>query len=157
MLDAGLRDSYSAALAGMPDRVRQALSDKANALAAALQEKVQQKLAGTVLNTKSGALAGSIVVTVDDASANVAARIATSPDIKYAAIQEYGGTIPPHEIVPDKAKALAFVVGGKQMFAARVQIPAVTLPERSYMRSSLAEMADEIKDGLSEAVVGAIR
>jgi hypothetical protein len=54
--------------------------------------------------------------------------------------------------VPDKAKALAFLVGGKQAFAARVELPAVTMPERSYLRSSLAEMADEIGQGLSEAV-----
>jgi len=54
--------------------------------------------------------------------------------------------------VPDKAKALAFLVGGKQAFAARINLPAVVLPERSYMRASLAEMADEIRDGLAHAV-----
>jgi hypothetical protein len=53
--------------------------------------------------------------------------------------------------------ALAFVVGGKKVFAARVNLPAVTIPERSYLRSSLAEMAGEITEGLSEAVVEAIR
>ena len=58
--------------------------------------------------------------------------IATSGDLKYAAIHEYGGTIPPHQIVPDKARALAFAIGGKQVFAARVNLPAVTMPERSY-------------------------
>jgi hypothetical protein len=61
---------------------------------------------------------------------------------------EFGGIIPPHEIVPDKARALAFLVGGKQAFAARVNLPAVTVPERSYLRASLAEMADEIFDTL---------
>jgi hypothetical protein len=59
--------------------------------------------------------------------------------------------------VPDKAKALAFAVGGKQVFAARVNLPAVTLPERSYLRSSLAEMTGEIVEGLSDAVVEAMR
>ncbi len=78
--------------------------------------------------------------------------LAASPDIKYAAIHEYGGVIPPHQIVPDKAKALAFLVGGKQAFAARVNLPVIAMPERSYMRASLAEMADEIREGLSEAV-----
>jgi len=58
--------------------------------------------------------------------------------------------------VPDKARALAFLVGGKQAFAARVQIPAVTMPERSYMRT-LGEMADEIRDELDAAVVEAIQ
>jgi phage gpG-like protein len=75
--------------------------------------------------------------------------------VKYAAIHEFGAVIPPHEIVPDKAKALAFLVGGKQAFAARVNLPAVTMPERSYMRSSLAEMADDIRDELTKAALGA--
>jgi phage gpG-like protein len=126
-------------------------------LAVALEAKIQQKLSGGVLNTRSGALASSIIATVDESSADVAVRIGTSGDVKYAAIQEFGGTIPPHEIVPDKAKALAFAVGGKQVFAARVNLPAVTMPERSYLRSSLAEMAEEIVEGLSDAVVEAIR
>ena len=57
----------------------------------------------------------------------------------------------------DKAKALAFVVGGKQVFAARVNLPAVTMPERSYLRSSLAEMTEEIVEGLSDSVAEAMR
>lgn len=72
-------------------------------------------------------------------------------------IHEFGGTIPPHQIVPDKARALAFLVGGKQAFAARVQLPAVTMPERSYMRASLAEMAEEIRDELGATVVETIQ
>ena len=157
MFQLELRDDYSTSLAGMPDRVRQALSSKANVLAGALEAKIQQKLSGGVLNSRSGALASSIIATVDESSAGVAIRIGTSGDVKYAAIQEFGGTIPPHEIVPDKAKALAFVVGGKQVFAARVNLPAVTLPERSYLRSSLAEMAGEITGELSQAVATAMQ
>ena len=152
MLDIGLHDGASAALAAMPGRLHDALSGKANNLAAALQAKIQEKLSGTVLNSKTGALARSIVATIDDSAADISVRIASSGDIKYAAIQEYGGIIPPHEILPDKAKALAFAVGGKQAFAARVNLPAIALPERSYMRASLAEMVGEIKDGFSGAV-----
>jgi len=157
MLDLALLDQTSPALAAVPERIRDALSAKASALAATLQEKIARNLSGGVLNMKTGALAGSIGVTIDDSSADVSVRIATSPDIKYAAIHEFGGTIPPHQIVPDKAKALAFLVGGKQAFAARVQIPAVTMPERSYMRSALAEMADAIRDEFAATVVEAIQ
>jgi hypothetical protein len=157
MFQVDLRDDYSASLAGMPDRVRQALSSKANALAVALEAKIQQKLSGGVLNMRSGALARSIIATVDESSAGVSIRIGTSGDVKYAAIQEFGGTIPPHEIVPDKAKALAFVAGGKQLFAAHVNMPAVTMTERSYLRSSLAEMAEEIAEGMSEVVADTLR
>ena len=65
--------------------------------------------------------------------------------------------LPSHEIVPDLAQALAFVAGDKQAFAARVNLPAITMPEPSYMRSSIAEMADEIREGLGEAVVEAMQ
>ena len=157
MFDLTLRDRASAAFADMPERVRSSLSDKANALATELLAKIQQKLAGGVLHPRSGALAASIIASIDKSAANVAVSIGAGSGIKYAAIHEFGGVIPPHEIVPDKAKALAFVVGGKQVFAARVNLPAVTMPERSYMRSSLAEMADEIAGSMTDAVVEAMR
>ena len=153
MLDVSLNDTASEALAAMPERIRAALAAKAGTLAAELWARIQQKLSGDVLIMKSGALAGSIGVTIEESSAGVAVRLATSPDVKYAAIHEFGGTIPPHQIVPDKARTLAFLVGGKQAFAARVMLPAVTMPERSYMRSSLAEMADEIRDELAATAI----
>jgi phage gpG-like protein len=156
MFEPSLNDTASAALAAMPERIAAALAAKANGLAAELQVKIQRKLSGDVLNRKSGVLAGSIGVTTDDSSAGISVRVATSADVKYAAIHEFGGTIPPHQIVPDKARALTFLVGGKQAFAARVLMPAVTMSERSYMRSSLAEMADEIRDELKRAVVEAM-
>jgi phage gpG-like protein len=155
MLEIGIDDSCSAALAAMPERIRDALVAKSNALAAALQQKIQQKLVGEALQTRSGALAASIVASIAEEPQSIAVRIA-STDVKYAAIHEFGGTIPPHQIVPDKAKALAFVVGGKQVFAARVQIPAVTMPARSYMRSSLAEMAEAIREELGDAIGDAL-
>lgn len=155
MITLALRDDASAALADLPARLRAALLTKATVLAAELEAKIQQKLAGEVLNARSGALARSIVTSIEQEAANVSVAIARNGDVKYAAIHEFGGTIPPHEIVPDKAKALAFVLGGKQVFAARVNMPAVTMPERSYLRSSLSEMADQIREGLSGAVVDA--
>ena len=157
MLTLSLRDGASAALAALPERLQAALLAKANALAAALEAKVQGKLAGGVLNMRSGALARSIVSTIAETATGVAVTLATNGDVKYAAIHEFGGSIPPHQIVPDKAKALAFAIGGKQVFAARVQIPAVTMPERSYMRSSLAEMAEAVHDEFGAAVIEAMQ
>ena len=155
MLTLSLADSASAALAGMPERVRAALLLKANALAGELQARVQEKLSGGVLHARTGALARSIVAVIEDDAEAISVRVAASGDAKYAAIHEYGGTIPPREIVPDKARALAFAVGGKEAFAARVNLPAVTMPQRSYLRSSLAEMAVAIREGLSEAAIEA--
>jgi hypothetical protein len=36
------------------------------------------------------------------------------------------------------------------------RLATITMPERSYMRSSLAEMADEIRDEFSSAAVDAV-
>lgn len=157
MFDVSLNDTATAALGAMPERIRAALVAKAGVLAAKLQAKIGQKLSGEVLQMKSGALAGSLGVTIEETSGGVAVRLATSADVKYAAIHEFGGVIPPHEIVPDKAKALAFLVGGKQAFAARVNLPAIAMPERSYMRTSLAEMADDIRDELAATAIEAIQ
>lgn len=156
MLALSLRDAASVTLADLPARVRAALAEKAEPLAAALQAKVEQKLSGEVLDARSGALARSLIATVAESPAGVCVRVATSADVKYAAIHEFGGAIPPHEIVPDKARALAFAVGGKEVFAARVNLPTVTMPERSYMRSSLAELADQIREELRAAVMEAM-
>ncbi len=41
-----------------------------------------------------------------------------------------------------KSVERGLAVGGKEVFAARVDLPAVTMPERSYMRSALAEPAN---------------
>ena len=157
MFDVSLNDTATAALGAMPERIRAALVAKAGVLAAKLQAKIGQKLSGEVLQMKSGALAGSIGVTIEETSGGVGVRLATSADVKYAAIHEFGGVIPPHQIVPDKAKALAFLVGGKQAFAARVNLPAIAMPERSYMRTSLAEMADDIRDELAATAIEAIQ
>ena len=56
-----------------------------------------------------------------------------------------------HEILPVKAEALAFVIGGAQVFARRVEHPGSLIPERSYLRSSLDDMRDEIVAALAEA------
>jgi phage gpG-like protein len=156
MLLLSLRDGAIAAFADLPARLRSALLAKSMQLAAELAARIQQKLSGEALQSRSGALARSIVTTIEEDAVGVSVDIATNGDVKYAAIHEFGGVIPPHEIVPDKAKALAFVVGGKQVFATRVNLPAVTMPERSYLRASLSEMEDEIRKALSEAVVEAI-
>lgn len=156
MITLSLRDTAGAALANLPARLRAALVAKSTQLAAELEAKIQRKLAGEVLNVRSGALAGSIVGSIEEEAAGVSVAIASNRDVKYAAIHEFGGVIPPHEIVPDKAKALAFIVGGKQVFATRVNLPAVTMPERSYLRASLGEMADQIREELSAAVVEAM-
>ena len=105
-----------------------------------------------------GALAASIGVSgpaiSDDA---VVTKLFSAGELKYAAIQEYGGVTAPHQILPSRAKALAFMVGGEEVFARIVHHPGSHIPERSYLRSSLAEMAGAIDAEMKSAVLGAVR
>lgn len=144
-------------LSDMPGAVRTALKVKAAELARRLQAHVvQDKVSGQVLKAKTGALKASIMTAVETDGDAIRIRVFSSGDVKYAAIQEFGGQTAPHVIVPDKAKALAFMVGGKQVFAKVVHHPGSRLPERSYLRSALADMAGQITSELRDAVLAAV-
>lgn len=143
---------FIAKLDAMPQKVHAALLKKVTELAFKLESKIKIKLSGEVLNVRSGALRASIANQVNDTSTSVTGRAFSSGDVRYAKVHEFGLTIPAHEIVPSKASALAFMMGGKQVFFKHVNVPAVTMPERSFMRSTLGDMQSEIVDGLKAAV-----
>ena len=151
----GLEDA-SARLEAYPASLAAALDAKAAELAAALVDLVQNdKLSGAVLNVGSGALRDLIVATISSDAGGFVASVGSEGDVKYAAIQEYGGKTSAHEILPVKAQALAFLAGGAQRFARRVEHPGSLIPERSYLRSSLDDMRDDILDALADAAADA--
>lgn len=139
-------------LAGLPDSLRQALVAKSQALAEALQQKVGDKLSGEVLQSKTGLLRNSIANSVEENSDGVSSVVFVSGDVPYASIQEYGGTTKAHIIEAANGKALAFTSNGKKVFLKQVNHPGSVIPEHSYLRSSLADMNDEIVGGMSDAV-----
>lgn len=147
----GLEET-SARLDGYPAALQAALAAKADELAAALADLVKNdKLSGGVLNTRSGALGNSIAASVTADADGVLASVGSEGDVKYAAIQEYGGKTSAHEILPAKGNVLAFVVGDAPHFARRVEHPGSAIPERSYLRSALDDMKDEIVAALADA------
>ena len=151
-------DELAARLDGLPAAVTAAIAAKSAALADQLLGLVRQKLSGGVLQSRTGALAASIAVDGPNASGDqVVTRLSSVGDLKYAAIQEYGGVTSPHDILPSRAKALAFLAGGEQVFAKVVHHPGSHIPERSYLRSSLADMADAIETGLKAAAIEAVQ
>ena len=149
-------EALDARLAGLPESARAQLEAKAQALAQALAAKVRdEKLSGQVLQEKSGALKASIVAQVASDGANVTASVGSVGDIKYAAIQEYGGQTPAHEILPQKGRALAFLLGGAVRFARSIQHPGSRIPARAYLTSSLQESQDAIVAELATAATEA--
>lgn len=143
-----------AALDRIPAAVVDFVAKKIRALTLNLQHHiVADKLQGQVLQHRSGALARSIQQETTTSGEITTGRVYSSGDVKYAAIHEFGGTTPPHDIVPDKAEALAFMIGGKMVFAKIVHHPGSRIPERSFMRSGLIDMSEEIVAGIREAAM----
>jgi phage gpG-like protein len=149
-----LIDRFSA----MPERLRAALAAKSDALAQRLcSTVVDEKLAGGVLNVASGTLRNSIRWQVIQQGDQIGASIFSDGSAPYAAIQEYGGKSAAHDILPDKARALAFLIRGKMAFARVVHHPGSQIPERSYLRSALDEQGGAINQAFAETLTGLAR
>lgn len=151
-------DAATSALDKIPQEVVDAVAEKVRVLTANLQAHiVADKLQGQVLNHRSGALSRSIQSITETSGGVTIGRVFSSGDVKYAAIHEFGGKTSPHDIYPVKAQALAFMMGGQQVFAKVVHHPGSVMPERSFMRSGLADMADEIVASIREAAQAGAR
>lgn len=145
-------DKLDDQLRTLPAALMAQLEAKSRELAQALAAKVQgEALSGQVLQSKTGALRNSIISDVFMDGNAVTAQVGSNGDVKYAAIQEYGGQTSPHEIFSDKARVLAFLVGGSQHFARQVQHPGSAIPAHDYLQASLQESQQEILDGYSDA------
>ena len=148
-------DALAGRLAVLPQTVAARLAQEVERLGGILRDRVERKLSGEVLQQRSGRLAASIAVDVE--RSGLAVRATVGSDAPYAAIHEYGGVIPARQILPQSARALAFPWRGQQRFFKRVQLPAVTMPERSFLRSALAETAPEIRAAIEAAAVEAMQ
>ncbi len=145
-------DTAIGRLDGLPAGFGAALAAKAAEVATALADRVRTvKLSGGVLDLRSGALRDSIAADVTVDADGVYAMVGSNGDVKYAAIQEFGCKTAAHEILPVKAQALAFMAGGARRFAHKIGHPGSVIPERSYLRSTLDEMSDDIVTALADA------
>ena len=63
--------------------------------------------------------------------------------------------LPARLVLPQRGRALAFPWRGQERFFARVSVPPAAMPERSFMRSALADMAPEIRAALTRTALAA--
>lgn len=144
-------EAVVARLRAMPDLVRNSLLRAVTEEAVRVQARVRQKLAGEVLGERTHHLHDSIHFTVTDDASGILAKVGA--DVVYAAIHEYGfhGT----ENVREHLRRMS-VAFGKPIEPIEVTVRAharkVNLPERSFLRSTLAEMAADIVARLEAAV-----
>lgn len=142
----------------MGPAVQQALYKDVTVLSIQLQGIVLGKLHGPVLNQRSGRLAASIQQRVEQSGAAVFGYVFSSGDVKYAAFWEYGFT--GSENVRAHTRMVSQVFGrAVPTFEQHVSAHSrqVNQPARSYMRSSLADMASTIQTRLTSTVVETMR
>jgi phage gpG-like protein len=120
-------------------------------LAVKMTAMVKNKLSNDVLRVRSGRLRRSINYKITKDGDTTTASVGTN--VVYAKTHEYGLTIPAHIVRARRGKALKFMAGGKMMFRKQVSIPAVKMPERSFLRASLRQMQPEIQTELSKALL----
>ena len=146
-----LVSKYRRIAAQMPTIVTNAMQTQMTQLADYVRA---DKLSGQVLNRRSGTLSRSIFGTASDAGGNVIVGKVGSRGVPYADIWENTG-IQAHTIEALNAKALRFEIGGKVIFAKKVNIPQ-QMP-RPFLRPSLRENQDKILQALRSAVVQVMR
>jgi phage gpG-like protein len=151
-----IADALVAGLDRMAPQVAAAVGAKMAAATAELQRHVvDDKLHGQMLKARSGRLAAAIERMVEIKGDTVEGKVFVGTDVPYAAILAHGGNTSPHDIVPDKAKALAFAAGGKHIFARVVHHPGSRFPARPYLASALDDEAGEIAGALKSAAIAA--
>lgn len=149
-------DAVNAGLARLPSRVRAALEAKMAAAASEVQRHVvDDKLQGQMLKPRTGRLAAAVERSVRVGGDKIEGDVFVADGVPYAAILEHGGTTAPHDIIPDKAKALAFAAGGKHIFARVVHHPGSRFPARPYLASALDDEAETIASTLKSAALAA--
>lgn len=143
-------DALVARLQSMPQRVAASLASVMAGLSVDLRGRVQDSMAGSGLQSRSGRLAQAIAVEADEASVSAGIDTAAVP---YAAIQEDGGTTRAHVIEAINAAALRFEIGGRMVFAKRVMHPGSVIPAHSFLATALAELAPVARETIADAVV----
>jgi phage gpG-like protein len=159
MIDISLNDlnKLTEKMAALPDAVNAMLLTQSQSLAAGLVQNVRDdRLSGQVLQEKTGLLKDSIASLVEGDDNGVTANIFVDGDVPYAAIQEYGGETKAHIIEAGRARALAFNWAGKQAFFRCINHPGSVIPAHEYLESALADMQDDIADGMADAAGQAI-
>lgn len=135
---------------GMMRRVSDAVSWETKQLEAQVKQNIQN-----LFQTPDRMLA-SISSEVEVGRGEVTGSV-TASGLPYLKIQEFGGTVQTPEIVPVNAKVLAFMSSHKlqfgglgnpqstdMIFTKKTRAHPTDIPERSFMRRSLAERKADI-------------
>jgi hypothetical protein len=122
-----------------------------------ISKLAQRKASGGVLKSHSGELAAAIQAgtSVQKQPTRITGIIGLAGASKkvsiYGASQEFGATIQAHVLQAKAGKTLRFQLNGKFTFAKKVNIPAVQIPEHSFLRAAMREQGEEALRAIASA------
>lgn len=132
--------------------VRTALQKQVQRLTIQLQiHVVRDKLQGQVLNVRTGRLQRSISQTVTSDATSVTGVVSTA--VKYARAHEYGfsGTVNVKEHLRTITQAFGKELKEPVTSTVKAHSMKMNLPERSFLRSALADQREAIVQGIQQA------
>lgn len=135
-------------------KVRTALQERVQRLTIQLQiHVVRDKLQGQVLNVRTGRLQRSINQAVTSDATSVTGIVSTA--VKYARPHEYGfsGTVNVKEHLRTVTQAFGKELKEPVTSTVKAHTMKMNLPERSFLRSALADQRGEIVEGIRQAVI----
>jgi hypothetical protein len=138
---------------GAPGIIERIIRSSNKAMFEVQQHIQRDKLSGQVLHQRSGKMIASIrvIMAVFDGEKITAGVQGAGGPAWYGRLHEETGT-KPHDIFPVRAKALAFYVGGKLVFAKRVHHPG--FPPRPFMAPGWDEMRANTQARIQEGLNG---
>lgn len=141
----------------LPSNLRKAISDSVRRQWFRIQaEVVRGKLSGVPLHRRTGNLASSINVggtdtatSFEESDTEVTGRIGTK--VRYGAVHEYGGTFTVKEY---QRRVTSRLLGEHEV---TVKAHNVTYPQRSFLRSTLADMRPSVLEAIRADVARAAK
>jgi phage gpG-like protein len=143
----------------LPQKAMAAIKADVSRLAITLLRKVkEEKLSGQVLKNQTGTLRRSINQRVE-VFGQQAVVGSVGTNLSYAAAHEFGfnGPVNVKAHLRLVKKAWGKTVRNPQEHPVRAFTRQMHLPERSFLRSAMAEMAPEIREGLEAAISKAVK
>lgn len=134
--------------------VRSALEQKVQRLTIQLQiHVVADKLQGQVLNVRTGRLQRSINQALVKSPDSVTGVVSTA--VKYARPHEYGftGNVNVREHLRTITQAFGKQLKSPVTSTVQAHTMKMNLPERSFLRSALADMREDIVTGIQQAAI----
>lgn len=146
-------DAVAKKLAALPDHIKDEVKRSLVGVCLKLVAKIKsEKLSGQVLNVKTGTLRRSISYQVVDNANELTAQVGSN--VAYAAAHEYGfhGTVSVREHLREIKQAFGKSLKEPKTVMVRAHSMRMNIPERSFLRSAIEEMAPEIQQQIAAAV-----